>query len=246
MEITQIRDLTVINIDKDRYLGVACDSCGAIGYKEQDIVKASPQLTAYHTAKVVFAELMSMGFKPILLSNGLAVEMNDTGKHLIEGFNEAISKLRTSNVHLTGSTEENIITVQTSMGITCIGICQKNKLKYKKTNRNDFCVLIGLPLVGNEVVNNPESVMDIEDYESLYLCDFIKEILPIGSRGTNSELMDMCKYNNLNFKYYDKLSTDLNKTGGPSCCCLVSIDKNDIKKIKSLTDKPFEILGEFY
>ena len=195
MDIKQIRDITVIEFDKMKYLGIACDSCGGIGYKEHDVVKASPQVTAYQTGKVVLAELMSMGFTPFILADGLAVEMNDTGRQLIEGFNEVLSKLSFS-VHLTGSTEENIKTVQTSMGVTCI-----DKLKYNKTKSDDICLLVGLPMVGNEVLNNPDIILDIDDFEKLFQCDCIKEMLPVGSRGIEAELNDLLKYNGLKFKY---------------------------------------------
>jgi len=245
LEIKQLRDLTLISIDEKRYLGIACDSSGAIGMKECDVVKASPQVTAYQTAKVVFSELFSMGFKPMVFADGLAVEMNDTGKQLIEGFNEAISKLKTCQVHLTGSTEENMKTVQTSMGITCIGICDKDKLKYKKTNKNDICVVLGIPFVGNDVLKNPDKIMDVPDFESLYLCDYVKEILPVGSRGIKKELNDLLSYNNLNFEYNENISMDLTTSGGPSCCCLISIDKSDLKNIKDLINKPIEVLGIF-
>lgn len=246
MNIKQIRDLTVIDFDETRYLGIACDSCGGIGLKEHDMVKASPQLVAYQTGKVVLAELMSMGFTPIIMADGLAVEMNDTGKQLIEGFNEVLSKLKTTKVHLTGSTEENIKTVQTSMGVTCIGMCDKNKLKYKKTERNDVCILIGLPLVGNDVVNNPDKILDIDDFETLYLCDYIKEMLPVGSRGTSAELKDLCDYNNLNIKLEHTINVDLNHSGGPSCSCIITTDEKHVAIVKSLINKPVNFIGTFY
>ncbi len=246
MDIKQIRDLTVISFDEKRYLGISCDSCGGIGLKEHDIVKVPPRITAYHTGKVVLAELMSMGFKPMILADGLAVEMNDTGKQLIDGFNEVLSKLKTTKVHLTGSTEENIKTVQTSMGITCIGMCDKQKLKYKKTNKNDICLIIGMPLVGNEVINNPDKVLDIDDFENLYLCDFIKEILPVGSRGIEAELNDLCEYNGLNVKLNKDIEIDLKKSGGPSCSALVTIEEKYVDIIKTLVNKPVEFLGAFY
>lgn len=245
MEIKQVRDLTVLSVDDEKYIGIACDSCGAIGLKEHDVVKAPPQITAYQTAKVVLAELLSMGFTPMVLSDGLAVEMEDTGRKLIEGFNEAISKLKTCSVHLTGSTEENMKTVQTSMGITGVGICRKDKLKYKNTRENDVCLLMGVPLVGNDVLNNPDKVMDITDYENLYLCESVREILPVGSRGIASELGDLCEYNNLGFKYSENIGADLNKSGGPSCCCLVTVSSPDRDTVESLTDKPVELLGTF-
>lgn len=246
MNIRQIRDLTVIDFDENRYLGIACDSCGGIGLKEHDVVKATPQLTAYQTGKVVLAELMSMGFTPIILADGLAVEMNDTGRQLIEGFNEVLSKLKSTKVHLTGSTEENIPTVQTSMGVTCIGVCDKNKLKYKKTTTNDVCLLVGLPLVGNDVVNNPDKILDIDDFEQLYLCEYIKEMLPVGSRGTEAELRDLCKYNNLKIKYDENITIDLKHSGGPSCSCLVTVDEKYVDMINDLVNKPINIIGTFY
>lgn len=245
MEIKQVRDLTILSVDDEKYIGIACDSCGAIGLKEHDVVKAPPQITAYQTAKVVLAELLSMGFTPLVLSDGLAVEMEDTGRKLIEGFNEAISRLKTCSVHLTGSTEENMKTVQTSMGITGIGICRKDKLKYKRTCKGDICLLMGFPLVGNDVLNNPDKIMDITDYENLYLCESIKEILPVGSRGIDSELKDLCEYNNLCFEYGENIRADINKSGGPSCCCLVTISSSGKDTIKALTDKPVELLGTF-
>ena len=245
MNIKQIRDITIIDFDENRYLGIACDSCGGIGYKEQDMVKASPQLTAYHTGKVVLAELMSMGFTPFILADGLAVEMNDTGKQLIEGFNEVLSKL-SFDVHLTGSTEENIRTVQTSMGITCIGLCDKDKLKFNKTKSGDLCLIIGLPMVGNEVVNNPDKALDIEDFEKLFHCDSIKEMLPVGSRGIECELNDLLKYNGLNFKYECNISIDLKKSGGPSTSCIVTLSKDNLEEIKSIIKKPINIIGSFF
>lgn len=246
MEIKQVRDLTLISIDENRFMGIACDSCGAIGNKEFDVVKAPPHIVAHQTAKVVLAELLSMGFEPIVLSDGLAVEMNDTGKELIEGFSKALSMLKTCKVHMTGSTEENMKTSQTSMGVTCLGICDKDKLKYKKTKNTDICILIGLPLVGNEVVDNPDKILDISDYENLYLCDFINEILPVGSRGISSELNDLCNYNNLNFKYKDNISIDVAKSAGPSCCCLITSHSSNTHKLEELINKPIELLGSFY
>lgn len=246
MEIKQIRDLTVISIDENRYIGIACDSCGGIGNKEHDIVKATPKIVASQTAKVVIAELLCMGFTPLVLSDGLAVEMNNTGRELIDGFDSALSTLKSCKVHLTGSTEENMKTVQTSMGVTGIGICDKDKLKYKKTSATNIGILIGLPLVGDQVVNNPDKIMELSDFETLYLNEFINEILPIGSRGIKCELDDLCKYNNLEFKYKDDITVDLKISGGPSTCCIITINKSDIDRAELLLNKPTHILGYFF
>jgi hypothetical protein len=244
MDIKQIRDITIIDFDENKYLGIACDSCGGIGYKEQDVVKAPPKLAAYQTGKVILAELMSMGFTPFILADGLAVEMNDTGKQLIEGFNEVLKKLHYS-VHLTGSTEENIRTVQTAMGVTGIGFCDKDKLKFNKTESGDICLLAGLPMVGNEVLNNPDKILDIDDFEKMFLCDYIKEMLPVGSRGIEAELNDLLKYNGLGFIYENNISIDFKKSGGPSCSCIVTLNRKNIENIQRIIKKPINIIGLF-
>ncbi|NLB33023.1 MAG: selenophosphate synthase, partial [Tissierellia bacterium] len=132
-----------------------------------------------------------------------------------------------------------------SMGITCIGLCDKDKLKFNKTKSGDLCLIIGLPMVGNEVVNNPDKALDIEDFEKLFHCDFIKEMLPVGSRGIECELNDLLKYNGLNFKYESNLSIDLKKSGGPSTSCIVTLSKDNLEEIKSIIKKPINIIGSF-
>ena len=245
MVINQIRDITIIDIDENRFLGISCDSCGGIGEKEHDNVKAPTVIVGEQTAKVVLAELLSMGFDPLVLSDGLAVEMNDTGKKIIEGFTNTINLLKHSKVHLTGSTEENIKTVQTSMGTTGIGIVDKKYLKYKKTSAGDLCVAIGLPLVGYDVLKNPDKIMSIEDFELLSKLDYVNEIIPVGSKGAEYEISVLCECNNLSLQYNDSFSFDLKHSGGPSCSCILSINKENVDKLKALIEKPFEILGTF-
>jgi selenophosphate synthase len=155
-----------------------------------------------------------------------------------------LSKLSFS-VHLTGSTEENIKTVQTSMGVTCIGFCNKNKLKFNKTKSGDICLLVGLPMVGKEVLQNADKILDMDDFEKLFNCDFIKEMLPVGSRGIECELNDLLKDNKLNFKYEKSISIDLIKSGGPSTSCIVTLSSENFDKIKSIIKKPLNLIGSF-
>jgi selenophosphate synthetase-related protein len=186
-----------------------------------------------------------MGFEPMLLSDGLSVEMEDTGKKIIEGFQKSINQLKHSKVHLTGSTEENMKTVQTSIGVTGIGIVSKDKLKYKKSSAGDLCVAIGLPLVGYEVLHNLDKVMSVEDFEKIGRLDYINEIIPVGSKGAGYEISELCSCNNLKIKYKEDLSYNINCSGGPSCSCVLSIKEKDFDLLKVQIDKPIEILGTF-
>ena len=87
--------------------------------------------------------------------------------------------------------------------------------------------------------------MDIDDFEKLFLCDYIEEMLPVGSRGIEAELNELLKCNGLDFIYESNVSIDLNKSGGPSCSCIVTIDKKNIENIKSIIKKPITIIGSF-
>ena len=245
MIIKQIRDITLIDIDENRYLGISCDSCGGIGEKEHDEVKAPSVIVGEQTAKVVLAELLSMGFEPLVLSDGLAVEMDPTGKKIIEGFTNTVNLLKHSKVHLTGSTEENIKTVQTSIGTTGIGIVAKNKLKFKNTSVGNLCVAIGLPLVGYDVLKNPDKVMSIEDFEIISRLEYVKEIIPVGSKGAAYEINELCQCNNLAIEYKDNINYDIKHSGGPSCSCILSIEEKNINLLKEIIKKPIEILGKF-
>jgi len=71
-------------------------------------------------------------------------------------------------------------------------------------------------------------------------------MLPVGSRGITAELGDLCSYNSLDISYEKNISVDLTKSGGPSCSCLITAEEKYVDIIKSLTDKPVEVLGRFY
>ncbi len=245
MKIQTVRDITLILIDEERYIAVSCDSCGGIGEKEKDVVKVSAQIAGEQTAKTVLSEIISIGAEPLMLSDGLAVEMEDTGRKIIEGIKNTINMLSKSSIHLTGSTEDNMKTVQTGMGITAIGMVEKANLKYNITNSSDLAVIIGEPLVGYDVVNNPDKVLDISDYEKIRGYSYIKEMIPIGSKGIGHEVNELCKYNNLSFNYKEKLDTNINKSAGPACCCVVTIEEKNYNKLKEEVKKPVEILGSF-
>lgn len=245
MKIQTVRDITLILIDEEKYIAVGCDSCGGIGEKEEDVVKVPAQIVGKQTAKTVLAELISIGAQPLILSDGLAVEMEDTGRKIIEGIKSTINMLNKCNIHLTGSTEDNMKTVQTGMGITAIGIVKKVNFKFSITNSKDLAVIIGKPLVGYEVANNPDKVLDISDYEKIREYSYIKEMVPVGSKGIEYEVNELCRYNNLSFKYNKQLDTDINKSAGPACCCVVTIEENNYNKLKTAIEKPVEILGCF-
>lgn len=246
MKVKKYRDLTLIDINEKQLLAVACDSSGGIGDKENDIVKTAPETVGYFAAQVSMMELIAFGAEPISVIDTLSVEMNDAGKRILDGIKEALKPLDldTENI-ITGSTEENFPVTVTGMGITIIGIVDKYSFLWPKTNAGLIAVVVGVPKFGDEILEDSSDIMDIKETLNLKDKDYIKEILPVGSKGILYELKEMAGTNSLEYKLEDNIELDLNKSGGPSTCVIVSLKEEDIEKLKEETKLSIEKIARF-
>ena len=50
MKISKFRDLTFIDINQNQTIVIACDSSGAIGNKERDLVKVDPEILGFNSS----------------------------------------------------------------------------------------------------------------------------------------------------------------------------------------------------
>ncbi|GAB6189799.1 hypothetical protein JCM30566_15410 [Marinitoga arctica] len=207
-----------------------------------DIIKTDPKIVGYFGAHVALSENISFGATPIVIINTLSVEMNDTGKRIIDGIKEAVIKANLNTNIITGSTEENFPVVQTGVGITVIGIKDKN-LKYK-TYSSDIAVLIGTPKVGNDVINNPD-ILTLEMINILRTCKVVHEIVPVGSKGIMHEINEIEKYNNLNFEMDKNLNIDLYESAGPATCAIITLNIKNIDILRKRINIPNYFLGKF-
>ena len=78
-------------------------------------------------------------------------EMDPTGNEIVKGIKEELKFAEIDGVILTGSTEENINTTSTAVGITVVGIVSNKELKVNKVKSGAIIISIGIPKVGNEV-----------------------------------------------------------------------------------------------
>ena len=246
MKIEKYRDLSLIDINENQKLVVSCDSSGGIGEKENDIVKTSAEVVGYFSTHVALMENISFGAKPITIINTLSVEMNDTGKRILGGIKKALEPLDLDeNIIITGSTEENFPVSVTGVGITVIGIIDKNDWKKPQTNSGMLAVVVGLPKVGDEVLANKDKIMDISNLIELKKKDYIGEILPVGSKGILYELKEMTTSSNLNFALEDDIGIDLNKSSGPSTCVIISIEEDKYEKLRDEFNLPINNIARF-
>lgn len=246
MKINKHRDLTLIDINDSQRLVISCDSSGGIGDKANDVVKTSPEIVGFFGAQVSMMEIISFGAKPISVINTLTVEMDDTGKKIIKGIKEALEPLNfdTENI-LTGSTEENFPVTVTGIGITVIGIIEKDNFKLPKTKLGDIAVLLGLPKIGNEVLEGKDQIMNIEKTLELKAKEYIHEILPVGSKGILFEVKEMARTNDIDILLEKEINVDMHKSGGPSTSVIVSMKENDFENLKRDMLLPIEKIGKF-
>jgi len=222
------RDLSILPIGDQTCLVIACDSCGAIGVKEHDVLKLSPRYVGKFTTRVALTEVICSGAKPIAITNGTACEMNPTGIETILGIQEELKNADITDIILTGSTEENFPTSMTSLAITVIGTAKKNKLKFGHALKGDKLILLGTPVVGSEV--NLNSTGFYPELSRILPLSAVKEIVPIGSKGVAYEAEMLASLSSTAFKLYET-EIDYRKSAGPATCLLILCEASAVDKL---------------
>ena len=216
------RDLTIISGVGDNCLVIACDSCGAVGAKREDVLRLPARYAAKFTARVALTEVMCSGAMPVTIINGAANEMEPTGEELIRGIQEELKNANIADIVLTGSTEENFATNMTALAITVIGIASEHELRFKPAAKGDKLILLGKPSVGGEV--DLESAGFYAEIRQLLALPEVREVVPVGSKGIAYEAENLASMNGMVFNLSDAenmVSVDLYKSAGPATCLLV-------------------------
>ena len=240
MNVNKVRDLTLVSIDNEKTMVIACDSCGGIGLKSEDSFKCPPFQVGKHTAKVALFEVLCSGANVVCITNAVCNEMSPTGEEIIKGIKEELKLLNIDNVTLTGSTEENINTNSTAVGVTVIGMVENDKLKVNNVNCNCALISIGIPKVGNEInLDNDKEIASYEDLNMLLNIEGILEIVPVGSKGIMYECEQLAINNNLNLEINKDTTVDLYKTAGPSTVLIAAIKDNYLEEIKKMKNLNF-------
>ena len=189
--MSKYRDLELLPIDPDRSLVIACDSCGGIGSKSSDSVRVPPQVVGRLTARVVLMEILSTGAAPIALTAAICNEPDPTGEGLLEGIRQSMSEAGFPELPLTISTEKNIPTQQTAIGLTAMGILDNRTLEARRSKIGCRVYTAGIPKVGQELAQDESEIADFTTLKQLLLASAVKEIWPVGSRGILAEGTDL-------------------------------------------------------
>ncbi|RXI99578.1 hypothetical protein DS745_15325 [Anaerobacillus alkaliphilus] len=240
MNISRYRDLTILDNDSCK-LVIACDSSGAIGPKELDVIKVDGYTVGRFLTRVVLMELLSVGATPLTIIDTLAIEMDPTGQEVINGIkDEAAMVGLVSPEFLNGSTEENIPVKQTGVGITAIG--QVDHF-FAESLEGDYVVVVGIPKVGDEVSIEDKEICNLPSIREIRKMSGVQEIVPVGSKGIGFELDELLKRNKLILGKF-QTEIDLHKSAGPTTCVVLTCREECLEKIKNKITQPLTILGQ--
>lgn len=221
LELLNKRDPEFFSIDDKNIMVIACDSCGGIGLKESDVLKAPNELVGSLTARVPVMELLSLGVDIKTVSLTIINEPSPTGDEIISGVR---SELIDYDVKYVISTEKNMKTSMTGLGVTVMGLIEKEKLRL--CDEDKYMVFIGgTPSVGGEVLTNDDIIFNQKMIRELLIDDDVLEIIPCGSSGIVGELSKLESFDITPYM----ANTLLNKSCGPASAAVI-LGKVDLSK----------------
>lgn len=247
--ISSYRDILLFQVDNNQVMVIGCEAAGGIGPKALDKVKVDGYTIGRFSARVALMEVLSVGAVPFCLVDTLSVEMNPTGKEILEGvISSALEAGLDPESAVTGGTEKNFQTVQTGIGITVIGFVRKDLLRIGNSQVGDVIVAVGVPCVGTEVLDGDKEgiIADLDDLLKLMEFDFVHEIISVGSEGIIHEIEVLARSSNLDYKVDSHSSIDLNKSAGPGSVVLFTLPESKLNEVRKKIKKPLQMLGQLY
>ncbi|SMP56281.1 AIR synthase related protein [Anoxynatronum buryatiense] len=241
---TPRRDFTLLPVSPESTLVIACDSCGGVGDKPEDLVPVSPEITGKFTCRVAAMEVMSTGATPCLVIDTLAVEWEPTGRRIMAGIEAFLEEAGIPLTPLNGSTEENFPMKQTGMGITVIGQVHPRELRSGVAVPGQLLVAAGIPKVGKEIQHpfDPE-ILSIQDFITLRRHPGVADLIPVGSKGIQAEAWLLAALNGLSLEWQTDCLLPLAKTAGPATCAVAAMTPEAFAALKETITTPLTVIA---
>jgi len=235
-------------------LVVACDSVGGIGPKPGDFVTETGYTVGYFALRVPLLELLAAGATPRLIVNNLCFENGEVAKEMIRAMVEVAAEVGLAASAVTGSTEENVPTSMTAIGVSVIGSSAPGELRTGASRTGDLLACVGLPrsAPAHRLATAGREMPSIAEVVAVLKLPGVHEVLPIGSSGLLHEIAALAATAALRYQIRERHTLqdsgiDVHASGGPASCVLVSLAPPALDSLRALrADLPVAVVGELF
>lgn len=225
----RVRDLLVLDD-----LVVATDSIGGIGPKPADTVPADAATVAHFALRVPLLEVLCAGARPIAVIDDLCVELEPTGRLMIAEIRRLAAAAGVPAEAVTGSTEDNVVTAATGIGVTVLGRLPDGGQVGGGSRAGDVVLCAGLPISAprDEIyIGHPDQV-PVASVAAALATGLVHDALPVGSKGLAWEVPQLAASAGLDHEWLDASGISRSDSGGPASCVLFSCDPESVAAVR--------------
>lgn len=228
--VRSVRDLLIV--DGSPPLVIACDSVGGIGPRPADLVRVSADVVAHFAARVPLLEVLCSGARPVALINTLCHDMAEATV-FIDTFRAVASEVGIRGEAVTGSTEENVPSPATGVGVTVIGTL-KGDLLTGGGRPGDVVICVGWPRSAphDEVFIGHPDIVPLSTVQALIATGAVHDALPVGSRGIGYEAGQLAESSGCGLTWLAH-PLPLDASGGPASCVLLACDPTSVANLRN-------------
>lgn len=238
----QIRDLTVVTLPNEQFLLTAVDISAGFGEKEHDGLRVSPELTGKLTTRVAMLEMLASGAEVVAISDVVGAEMEPTGRRVIAGIQQELIQANLAHLELNGSTEENMKTSQTSVGVMITGMASAAQLKINNVTTDAILFAYGEPRVGQEILDKPDLDVSYRLVRELVKRHDVLELVPVGSKGIRFEATQLAELNDCTYIEQAECPSDwLRKSAGPATVILIAVKIDDADTFSNMYSSVYKL-----
>ena len=228
--VRPVRDLLIV--DGSPPLVIACDSVGGIGPRPADLVRVPADVVAHFAARVPLLEVLCSGARPVALINTLCHDMAEATV-FIDTFRAVASEVGIRPDAVTGSTEENVPSPATGVGVTVIGTLAGDLLT-GGGRPGDVVICVGWPRSAphDEVFIGHPDIVPLSTVQALVVTGAVHDALPVGSRGIGYEAGQLAGSAGYGLAWLPH-PLPLDVSGGPASCVLLACDPASVPDLRN-------------
>ena len=225
----------------DIYILTSIDIASGIGILKEDEFFVEVETIAYFTTRVALLDILVTGGRPVSIAFSTSLSNNyyeNVKTGILKALNEWSIEIEDQ---ITGSTEDNFKSKQTSVSIMATGLSTGDRLNWLQVNKGDNLFIVGKPVVGAEVLRNSDKIINPETFQNLLEDKSTKNLIPIGSGGALMRIKAIIEKTGLEYKpFNDQLE---NKSAGPATAILL-VSNREIDYYQNELKIPITQLGK--